>query len=704
MKRKSIYIYSIVALLLLTVQSAVAQSTGGFGDGEIFNPFHKAHSDSNKVNLKVPMEIHQWHIEEDFGNIIPVNADTLQYAFQNWHQTEGVRGEYNTLGNMGSPRQSRIFFDRPTTTAFDFLQPYDYFVTRPGEIFFTDTKSPYTNISYHTSGNKVDGDDRLRIYFATNAGKKFGVGGMFDYLYGRGRYDNQSSAFMNFSLFSYYKGERYGYHFLASRYHIKLAENGGITNDDYIKRPEETDGSNSNFGTADIPVNFNKTWNRNEVYTAYFTHHYNLGFYKRAGVPDSVAAKADTLSTIFSSVAHTDEESDEKPEFVNVARITHTLDFSLGTRQFRCYEEPTSYYADKFMSLDSIDEYKSFSMENRVALSLCEGFSKWAFADVTAYASHRYNRYTMPDTIFATGQEFRKAYNEHTISVGGVIESRYKDFLKYKIKGESSVIGDDIGAFSLESNAGLNFNLWGKEASLEATAFIKNNRPTFFYRHFHSQHYWWDNGDLDKELKSRVEMRAKIGKTGTEIRAGVENIKNYTYIANTSVTNQKGNLQSRLVASQAKDNIQVVSATLDQRFKLGILNLDAEATFQQSSNKDILPLPKLNLYANLYIKFKIAKVMNTELGADVRYFTSYYAPDYSAALGQFCLQAPKEKVEVGNYPIASIYANFLLKQTRFYVKYHHINEGTGNMNYFLVPHYPQNPAILWMGLSWNFYN
>ena len=34
---------------------------------------------------------------------------------------------------------------------------------------------------------------------------------------------------------------------VASRYHMKLAENGGITNDDYIKRPEETDGSNSNF-------------------------------------------------------------------------------------------------------------------------------------------------------------------------------------------------------------------------------------------------------------------------------------------------------------------------------------------------------------------------------------------------------------------------------------------------------------------------
>ena len=61
-------------------------------------------------------------------------------------------------------------------------------------------------------------------------------------------------------------------------------------------------------------------------------------------------------------------------------------------------------------------------------------------------------------------------------------------------------------------------------------------------------------------------------------------------------------------------------------------------------------------------------------------------------------------MDIGDYPIAWVYANFLLKETRFYVKYQHINEGSGNSNYFLAPHYPLNPAVLWLGLSWNFYN
>ena len=110
------------------------------------------------------------------------------------------------------------------------------------------------------------------------------------------------------------------------------------------------------------------------------------------------------------------------------------------------------------------------------------------------------------------------------------------------------------------------------------------------------------------------------------------------------------------------------------------------------------------MYANLYFKFRIAKVLNTELGGDVRYFTSYYAPDYSAALGQFIQQNKNDKISIGDYPVVSVYANFLLKETRFYVMYYHVNEGSGNRRYFLAPHYPMSPKALWFGLSWNFYN
>ena len=686
------------------------QNSTGFGSGEVYSPFKKNPKDTTQQMLNVPQEIHQWHLGELLGEVVPVNADTLQHLFQNWHNTDGMNGEYNYLGNMGSPRESRIFFHRKALPEFNFLKPYDYFITPTDKFYFTDTKSPYTNLSYHSSGNKINGDDRFRAYFATNAGKQFGVGFLFDYLYGRGRYDRQSTAYTNFSLYSYYRSDKYNFHLLASRYHIKLAENGGITDDEYITNPEKTESGSKNFGTNDIPVNLNKAWNRNEVYSVFFTHNYNIGFYRdrlievgdSTAQPEETAALPTGETTKKDSLATT--EIKEIQEFVPVTRFTHTLDIKADDRSFINYSQPKNFYADTFLRDDSIDKTKNLNIRNTLAISLLEGFNKWAVAGVTAYATYDYRRYTLPDTLPTSPMEILEKQNEYSLNVGGILQRSKGKVLNYKLRGEASVAGEDLGAFLLEGDARMNFKLWKENATLDAKAFIKNSNPSFYYRHYHSQHYWWDN-NLDKEFRSRVEASVSVERWGTKLSAGVENVKNYTYLANNSTLNASGKgYLNRIDVAQESENIQVASVALQQSLKAGVFHFDTELTYQKSSNEGVLPLPDLNVYANLYVKFKIANVLNTELGADVRYFTSYYAPDYSPALGQFYQQNPGDKVEIGNYPIANIYANFLLKQTRFYVMYHHINEGTGNRQYFLAPHYPISPKALWIGLSWNFYN
>ena len=685
------------------------QNSTGFGSGEVYSPFKKNPKDTTQM-LNVPQEIHQWHVGELLGEVMPVNADTLQHLFQNWHNTDGMNGEYNYLGNMGSPRESRIFFHRKALPEFNFLKPYDYFITPTDKFYFTDTKSPYTNLSYHSSGNKIYGDDRFRAYFATNAGKQFGVGFLFDYLYGRGRYDRQSTAYTNFSLYSYYRSDKYNFHLLASRYHIKLAENGGITDDEYITNPEKTESGSKNFGTNDIPVNLNKAWNRNEAYSVFFTHNYNIGFYRDRliEVSDSTAQPEETAALPAGETTKKDSlattEIKEIQEFVPVTRFTHTLDIKADDRSFINYSQPKNFYADTFLRDDSIDKTKNLNIRNTLAISLLEGFNKWAVAGVTAYATYDYRRYTLPDTLPTSPMEVLEKQNEYSLNVGGILQRSKGKLLNYKLRGEASVAGEDLGAFLLEGDARMNFKLWKENATLDAKAFIKNSNPSFYYRHYHSQHYWWDN-NLDKEFRSRVEASVSVERWGTKLSAGVENVKNYTYLANNSTLNASGKgYLNRIDVAQESENIQVASVALQQSLKAGVFHFDTELTYQKSSNEGVLPLPDLNVYANLYVKFKIANVLNTELGADVRYFTSYYAPDYSPALGQFYQQNPGDKVEIGNYPIANIYANFLLKQTRFYVMYHHINEGTGNRQYFLAPHYPISPKALWIGLSWNFYN
>ena len=85
----------------------------------------------------------------------------------------------------------------------------------------------------------------------------------------------------------------------------------------------------------------------------------------------------------------------------------------------------------------------------------------------------------------------------------------------------------------------------------------------------------------------------------------------------------------RQMPEQKSGSIQVLSASLNQDFKLGIFHLDNEVTWQKSSDQTVLPLPDLSLYHNFYMQFKLAKkVLSVQLGADVRYFSKYNAPAY----------------------------------------------------------------------------
>jgi hypothetical protein len=245
----------------------------------------------------------------------------------------------------------------------------------------------------------------------------------------------------------------------------------------------------------------------------------------------------------------------------------------------------------------------------------------------------------------------------------------------------------------LKGDADLNFRLGKDTVNLYARANISNLRPSFYMRHYHSNHFYWDNDNFDKEFKTRIEGELNIDRWGTNLMVGVENIKNYTYF------NQQA------LPAQYSDNLQVLTAQLTQNFKLGILHLDNKVTYQKSSNNDVLPLPELSTYHNLYLLTKIAKkVLTVQLGAEATYFTKYFAPAYTPALQQFHLQAADKQVEIGGYPVVNAYCNLHLKRTRIFVMMYHVNAGMGKRNYFTVPHYPLNPRLLKIGVSWNFYD
>lgn len=205
---------------------------------------------------------------------------------------------------------------------------------------------------------------------------------------------------------------------------------------------------------------------------------------------------------------------------------------------------------------------------------------------------------------------------------------------------------------------------------------------------FVSNHFIWKN-DFGKTRTLRFGGWLTLPQTGTYINAGVENIQNMIYFGQNCMPVQHGG------------SVQIVSLTLKQNLSVGILHWNNEVTFQTSSNDVVLPLPKVAVYSNLYLLFKVARVLDVQFGIDCDYYTKYYAPNYQPSTTMFYNQ---REIQCGNYPFMNAYANMKLGKARFYVLFSHVNQGLCGNNYFALPHYPMNPRRFQLGVSVDFAN
>ena len=760
-------------IFLLSTAHGYAQFDDGFNqidtDGNTIQRNNKSKKDSLGSNKEIPEGIKVWTVDTRFGDRKAAVPDTISHMFMNSIFTTGLRGDYTTTGNLGAPRINRIVTDRPFGSQFIFTQPYDFIITPIEQFHFTNTLSPFTNITYNNAGNRTNGEDHLTTKFGVNAGKRLGVGFKFDYLYGRGYYQDQSTAHFNYTMYGSYLGDHYQAHLLMSTNHQKVSENGGITDDNYITHPESY---SDKYSTNEIPTALSQNWNRNDNQHIFLTHRYNLGFSRKVpmteeeikakkfamaskkeneaqkrkdkatqegrldddktvtlqGRPDDakimgaepisqkkdnnrVALDKQAADSLLAAEKKTQVDTAwMKKEFVPVTSFIHTLKFDNYRRIYQAYKTPTDFYANTYtvdepLTGDSIyDKTRHYRLKNTFALSLLEGFNKWAKAGLKAFITSELRHFTLPS---ATGID---TYNEHNLSFGAQLSKRQGKTLHYDAIAETWLTGEDAGQLKIDGSTDLNFKLFGDTLTLTANGFFYRLNPTFYYRHYHSRHAWWDNTNMSKILHSRIQGILNYQKTRTTLRVAVDEIKNYTYFALSHTITSGKRVNHAITVNQNSGAIHLLTASLSQDFTFGPLNWESVITYQNSSNKTVLPVPTLNLYSNVYLRFKIAHVLRCDFGADVRYFTKYYAPDYIPSLGQYAVQTntnttgSDSRVEIGNYPVVNVYANFHLKHTRFFIMMSHLNAGTGKKNYFYTPHYPLNQSILRFGLSWNFFN
>ena len=668
----------------LSAQSHHPNDRGGFSLSNLSKsknqiPDSVLLSDSAKLKNR---RIFAYSLKNITGDSYESPMDTFRLDFPNSTLTEGKGIAIGYLANLGSPAQTRIFSERKEARDFIFVDALDYYIPTPQKAHFYDTKIPYTRILYTSGGGSTNKEEQLKGFLTTNFGPQVNMGVQMNYIYSNGHYNSNSNKLLSYNIFGSYKSDKYQAYLYGGNFNFVNYENGGLTNDRYITNPDDFIEGQRTTDTKSFPVRYEDTWNRVRGKLLFFSHRYNLGFYR---TPTGKGADSTEIFIPVSSIIHTFEYTDNRRHFISNSAYIDTC------------------YANNYTKEESLnDRISAWTLKNTLALSLREGFQDWVKFGLTGFIRFEQRKFKMPavrpydekDVLLDSPQfstlsfDFDQTYSEVSTYVGAVLAKHKGNHITYALQGELGLVGEDIGEFRAMGQLEYTVPFLHKEAQIKAKASLKNITPAFFQRHFHSRYFWWDK-ELNNIQQFHAEGLVDIKRTHTQLSANVESIQNYVYFGQDALPTQKNG------------NIQVLGARIKQDIHFKAFGWENEAVYQMTSDKSVLPLPSLSVYTNMYIDVKLAKVLSLQLGADMHYNTAYYAPYYEPATQQFEQQ---QEVKVGDYPLVNAYANFHLKQTRFFIEFYNVGAQFIKPNYFSLAHYPLNPMVMKIGLSVYFNN
>lgn len=623
-----------------------------------------------------------WRFVPPLGDRVPATIDTLMLNYANVAIPSMAFGNASAItGNYGAEGIGMIYFDRPDPTQFMFDYPLLPYLPDVSRQIFYNTRVPMTLLGYETGGASETAQDRLHATFSGNINKRAQVGAFMDFLYSRGYYDKQSMKDFVWGASGSYMGDRYEMQAAFNQYNSLNKENGGIVDDLYILDPEEVQGGSGKINSRSIPVNLTGAHTRVRGLQLMVNNRYKLGFRR--------------------VVESEPDDSVERTEFVPVTAFAHTLSFRNGYHMFR--DDVTAdadFWKNTYLTPGTTrDESSYWTLDNTVGIQLLEGFNKWARFGLSAFLHHQVAKYTQtPDTIQApdpslTPFPFESRFNhsevENRLSVGARLDKRIGAIIRYNAEAEIGLIGRAAGELRLQGDLSTKFRVRSDSMEVKAYGFFTNQRPSFFMRNYLSNHFVWRN-DFGMTRRLRLGGSVDFPLSGTTISAGVENVQNLIYF------------NADAIPVQHSGNIQVFSATLDQRLGFGIWHWDNQITYQTASGGDVLRLPVLSIYSNMYLLFRIA-TLKVQFGVDCDYMTRYNALAYQPATMAFYNQS--EGIMVGNYPLCNAYVNMKLGKVRFFVMCSHVNQGLfGGDNYFSTAHNPLNPRRFQLGLTIDFAN
>lgn len=624
-----------------------------------------------------------WTLSWPLGTHIESTLDTLLYNYQR-RFVESMRSDaWATTGQYTAPSLNMMYFQRRQDPSFLFEKALDYWIPSFSKQKFYNVYIPMTQLEYGWGIGTENRTDHLGAVFAGNVNRKIGLGAWVDYPYTKGSYAYQAAKGLGWGISGYYAGDRYEMQAFYNHFNHLNKENGGITDDLYITNPAELQGGVGSIEAQSIPVNLTAAHNRIRGGEFYMSHAYKLGFWR------DITQEKDTV---------------QRMEFVPHTKFVYTFDWKNDTHIFRNdnASEAEKFWKNTYFNTQRThDTSEYWSVSNTLGIEMIEGFQKWAKFGLSAYATYEADRngyeiVGMDDpevkgsTPLPDGWSKGLIKTHNRLWVGGRLEKTKGSIIRYAADARFGLIGDVIGDVDVSGRIDTKFRLGKDTVRISADGFFKNLEPNYMLNHYVSNHFIWHN-NFGKIRSFRVGGRLDIPWTRTQLRVNFENVQNSIYFDSQSLPRQHGG------------SVQVFSAAIDQKLKLGIFNWENTVTYQKTSDMNIIPLPELVVYSNMYLYFHAFRALTVQIGFDVDWYSAYKGPAYQPATMQFTMQG-ENAVDVGNFINSNVYLTCKLYKVRFFAMVSNLSQGWFSKGYFSLPHYPIDPRQFRIGLMIDFAN
>jgi hypothetical protein len=642
----------------------------------------------NQKKDTVVFRMNAYNLIDGLSRKSAVKLDTMINDFHTYNPIFKNSISTQDLGNLGSSYQSNDFFQRTSNPEdFLFVQHYKLYGIWPNNIRFYNNTKPFTLLEYgQWFNNKPQGETWLKVLHTQNITPYLNFGFSYNSITSQGKYLLQEEKDNNLHFFLSYNIDRYDLWFVVGKNKFSNQENGGLPIPEAIENPD--------LKPENIPVWLNGANNVTKNFFAILSHEFKLGKWKEMQEKGEIFQKFIPRFALM----HTFEFYDNSRFFSEIDPNPYfQYEDSRGKVYF--YGEGHIPYINGNMGSETSPATQDNSGQQRITnkffIKAIEApdrkytFGKQAYIgnDIISVDYPREKLIFTPG-IWLPPLGLTQSANYTNTYIGGSAFRSEGKFWTWDVTGRYYVLGYKFGDFDLRGKIEKPIRTARDTSLLRLSASMTNTTPDYFYDHYYSNHYKWENN-----FKKTYELRlgAVYDNPGWKFKTGFR----YSIITNYIFWSEQ------IVPDQASSEFSVLQVFLDKDFKLGPLHIDNKLIYQKTTTERYLHVPQIMARSSIYLSGILSKVLHFQFGLDTRYESKFYGDYYSPALGMFYVQGNEQ---IGNYPWMDVFADLKIKRLRFYVKYSNIGESLFKKGYYTTPNYAAQIALLGFGLSWTFYD